>query len=333
MRLIQVCNVGNVVGGTAACAWSVTRAMPELDHTVVFRSAPSAETKAAFSDCRIEVASRVEADFLNRLKGDFLLLHNVSASHVFWDRDLSGVSMPVLQYAHSAFRGHAKADLMVACSRFLAEKLEQPGVQVVYQGVPGTKDSEGKRERDFSSGLIVGRICTPAVQKWPGWLVPFYHQLARRFRQIQWEFVGCPEAMRGALAKACYERVRFHEASWKAREQMKCWHVLLYHNRDVVETFGRTVAEAMLSGCVPIVDQAGGFCEQIGSTNGFLCKGRDDFIGALQRISDRREWERRSIDSERAAERLFSLRAFRERLLRTCLLTVERKFGIYSVEL
>jgi len=323
MRLIQVCNVGNVVGGTAACAWSVTRALPDAEHTVVFRSAPTAETKAAFADCHIEVASKIEPGLLKKLSGDFLMLHNVSSQHVFWDRDLSGVRMPVLQYAHSAFQGHAHSDLMVACSQFLAQKMGRRELQVVYQGVPVPEEKSGKREWRSSEELIVGRICTPCRQKWPGWLVPFYQRMAERFPKFRWEFVGCPESMQAEFSRACHQQAVFYEASWGARKYLNRWHLLLYHNRDITETFGRTVAEAMLVGCVPVVDDAGGFCEQIGSRNGFLCEQPDDFLDALKVVANRDEWGRRSKGCQDSAEACFSHRAFRKRLLRACLLAVE----------
>ena len=327
MRLIQVCNVGNVVGGTAACAWSVTRALPEVEHTVVFRSVPTAETKQAFSHCEIEVAKKIEPGFLEKAGGDFLMLHNVSSQHVSWKRDLSGVKMPVLQYAHSAFRGHAESDLMVACSQFLARNMEQPELPILYQGVPVPHDANGKRERRTGEALIVGRICTPCKQKWPEWLVPFYRRLAERFPKIRWEFVGCPESMRGEFSKACHQRAIFYEASWQARTYLNRWHALLYHNRDITETFGRTVAEAMLAGCVPVVDEAGGFCEQIDSTNGFLCREPDDFVNALELITDRAEWERRSKNCRDSAAALFSHQSFRRRLLDACLATIANSAG------
>ena len=327
MRLIQVCNVGNVVGGTAACAWSVTRSLPDVEHTVVFRSAPTAETKQVFAHCRIEVASMIDSDLLKKLRGDFLMLHNVSSQHVSWKRDLSSVRVPVLQYAHSAFTGHANSDLMVACSQFLTEELRQAELPILYQGVPAPQDANGKRERRTGEALIVGRICTPCRQKWPGWLVPFYRRLAERFPMIRWEFVGCPESMRAEFSKACHQRAIFHEAGWQARSYLNHWHVLLYHNRDITETFGRTVAEAMLAGCVPVVDQAGGFCEQIDSTNGFLCKSPDDFINALELITEREEWERRSKSCRDSAADLFSHQSFRHRLLEACLATAANSAG------
>lgn len=322
MRLIQVCNVGNVVGGTAACAWSVTRAMPEINHTVVFRSSPSVETKAAFAHCQIELAKKVEPGLLDELGGDFLILHNVSSQHVFWDRNLSGVRMPVLQYAHSAFQGHASSDLMVACSHFLAQKMGQRDLQAIYQGVPVPKEKSGIREWRTGDELTIGRICTPCRQKWPEWLVPFYQRLAERFPNFRWEFVGCPESMQAEFSRVCHQRAVFHSANWKARKYLNRWHVLLYHNRDITETFGRTVAEAMLAGCVPVVDEAGGFCEQIGSRDGFLCEHPNGFLEALGVLICRDEWEERSKNCRTSAGELFTHQAFRERLLKAFLLTV-----------
>ena len=111
MRLIQMCNVGNIVGGTAACAWSVTKALPDAEHTVVFRSAPTKETREAFAHCKIKVAKKIEPGLLEKWKGDFLLLHNISPEAVFWGQQRSALNIPILQYAHSAMRQHAGADL------------------------------------------------------------------------------------------------------------------------------------------------------------------------------------------------------------------------------
>ncbi|MBL4884425.1 MAG: glycosyltransferase, partial [Planctomycetaceae bacterium] len=123
--------------------------------------------------------------------------------------------------------------------------------------------------------------------------------------EVRWEFVGCPDAFRQELSQACQQRATFHAANWEARSHLNRWHVLLYHNPDVVETFGRTVAEAMRAGCVPVVDNAGGFCEQIGPQNGYLCSELQEFMTALEELSSRETWKKRSTCCRETAEDLF----------------------------
>ncbi len=315
MRLIQMCNVGNIVGGTAACAWSVTKSLPDAEHTVVFRSAPTKETREAFAHCKIEVAKNVEPGLLEKWGGDFLLLHNVSPENVFWNQNRPALKIPVLQYVHSAMRRHAGADLTVVCSLFLAQRLNRNGVKVVYQGVPCPKDTAGNGSVRSGKEFIVGRICTPCAKKWPGWLVQFYQKLSAEFPEIRWEFVGCPDAFRPELFRACHQQATFHEAGWEARRHLNRWRVLLYHNPDVEETFGRTVAEAMRAGTVPVVDNAGGFVEQIGTQNGYLCSDQKAFSAALEEQSSFELWSRKSACCRETTDTLFSFRSFRQRLL------------------
>ena len=57
MRLLQVCNVGRIVGGTAACAWSITRAFPDLEHHVAFLSSITDETQRGFAGTHVCIAA------------------------------------------------------------------------------------------------------------------------------------------------------------------------------------------------------------------------------------------------------------------------------------
>ena len=77
---------------------------------------------------------------------------------------------------------------------------------------------------------------------------------------------------------------RFFPAAWEMRSRLWQWDALLYPNPIVTESFGRTVAEAMRAGCIPIVADRGGFTEQIAESCGFLCQSLDDFAGAIDQI-------------------------------------------------
>jgi len=323
MHLIQMCNVGNIVGGTAACAWSVTRALPDAEHTIIFRSSPTEETRAALAHCQVVEAKKIEKRFLENIGGDILLLHNISPENVYWNQKFTDSNTPVLQYIHSAMKQYAGADLTVACSLFLTQKLRRNTMQVVYQGVPHSENMTGVGASRTEEEFIVGRICTPCLRKWPQWQVPFYQRLSQRNPAIRWEFVGCPEVLRPELFKACGQRAKFHEAGWDARRHFNRWHAILYHNPDVEETFGRTVAEAMRAGAVPIVDHLGGFREQINLSNGYLCCNEHDFQMALKSLSSFDLWKKKSSNCQETAQRLFSFQSFRSRLLNTFLSVAE----------
>ncbi len=310
MNLLQVCNVGNICGGTAACAWTITRAFPEWSHTVIFLSRPSDETRTAFSGCDILQKSFVEKSEVQRLNPDVVILHNISK-----DRCAEFDNVTTIQYHHSTGI-RATADRHVACSNWLAEQL-QGQIPVLYQAVPIPNQPEVMASRELSDELVIGRICSPQLKKWPIELIDLYEQLATQHPHVAWEFVGAPASLQNELQRACKHKATFTPAGFSARQRIWNWHALLYHHPALTESFGRTVAEAMRSGCVPIVDSRGGFCEQImHQKTGFLCRHADDFASAIEAISKPNQWWQLSQTAGTVANMRFSISQMRESLLK-----------------
>lgn len=313
MRIVQVCNVGQICGGTAACAWSITRELPECHHLVLCLSHPTKETIEAFAPVEIRKVSRIDDDLLRPLRPDLVILHNTARRNVGEIREVA-----TLQYQHSQ-TDHAAANFTVACSQWLARHHSKQ-VPVLYQPVPVPPNSSEQRRRCFDDRFVVGRICTPQPRKWPDSCLNDYAWLARRFPAIEWEFVGCPDRMQRSLLEACRGRARFRQASWNARGELRRWDALLYHHPVLTESFGRTVAEAMHVGCLPIVDHRGGFLEQVThGKDGWTCRSLDEFADALARTFDPAVRQRMSAAARMTAETRFSGRAFaarfREQLL------------------
>jgi glycosyltransferase involved in cell wall biosynthesis len=309
MHLLQVCNVGQIVGGTAACAWTVTRALPDWQHTVLFFSQPTAETRAVFAPVRCEYSQQLTADLWQQLAPDRLLLHNISAARL-----APGLPLSDLQYQHSAGT-RAPARRTVYCSRWLAERCQASPASVLYQAVPIPPRVPGRECRELRSELVVGRICTPTARKWPEWQIPLYARWAAEFPEIYWEFVGCPHSQQAQLQQACRGRVNFHSASWQARGLLQHWDVLLYHQPALPESFGRVVAEALRAGCVPVVDDLGGFREIVTSTTGFLCRSETEFTAALAELHNPTTRRTYSRAARAQGDELYSLARFQQQLL------------------
>jgi glycosyltransferase involved in cell wall biosynthesis len=311
IRILQICNVGEILGGTAACAWTITRALPDFDHQVVFLGDISKRTKSAFSHCGTKRWNQVTPNQIRNTSADILIFHNTSKSRL-----KAPIADTVsIQYVHSRIPS-SPAHLTVYCSNWLAKSFGRTSKDVLCQAVPKPiPEFESIPRRSQRAFPIIGRLCTPHPRKWPPGLPEFYRNLANRFPEVSWEFVGCPENLKPVLTQSCRGRIVFHDASWSARSKFWHWDALLYHNPHVTESFGRTTAEAMRAGCIPIVDSRGGFLEQIDHDRGFLCEKPEDFALAVEELLISNHRQRLSSACQEYADQHFSLARFREDLL------------------
>ncbi|QDT36097.1 glycosyltransferase family 4 protein [Stratiformator vulcanicus] len=319
LHLLQVCNVGDILGGTAACAWTVTQSLPDFQHSVAFVGPVTSTTRDAFQPHDVIAAVESVDAAVEQQSPDLVLLHNTPR-----DRMPGPNGIPTLQYLHSHIDA-APADATLFCSRWLAERfhkrVEEEATSrpadsaVVYQAVPRPPRLQIDDERPLRDRLVIGRICTPKPHKWPRELIEVYRQLNRGPADVSWEFVGCPEEQKGALADACFGRAIFHPASRQARSLLWRWDAMLYHHPTLTESFGRTCAEAMRCGCIPIVDNRGGFREQIVPQTGFLCDDVAAFSAAILALRDRSVRTTRSRRCRAHADEHFSLSRFRSDLL------------------
>lgn len=279
MHILQVCNIGNICGGTAACAWSITHALADHQHTVVFLTKPTTETMHAFQHCKTVYRPNIDSEFLQQFSPDILLLHNTNSKNIQGHESFFSI-----QYHHSVGE-QASATRHVACSKWLMSQLSQVQ-ELLYQPIP-IPSKLIQSNRELSDVMTIGRICTPTAKKWPQALLPFYERLSRTFPEVVWEFVGVPGNLKAPLNDACQGRCEFLSAGVDARQHFWCWQAMLYHHPTLTESFGRTVAEAMRAGCIPIVDSRGGFLEQIThSESGFLCENVEAFEAAIHKILD-----------------------------------------------
>lgn len=313
-RWLQIANVGQICGGTAACAWTVTQALPGFEHQVAFLSAIHEETRCVFTDCALQEWSTVSVDQVQAIRPDVVLLHNISPQKL-----KQRLPLPTVQYVHSA-GNKAVADVTVYCSRWLADQCGGTHEDVLWQAVPQVMSSES---RTGDGPLIVGRICTPQRRKWPRDGIEFYREMVSTAPAARWEFVGCPVELQHDLQQACLGRAAFFAAGWDQRQRLATWDVLLYHHSTLSESFGRVVAEAMRAGCIPIVDDAGGFREQLDDGGGFLCQTVADFQHALRQVADPLVRQALAAQAANVGQERWSLDRFAKALLTTFDLAAE----------
>ena len=307
LRLLQIGNAPRLVGGTAACAWTVTRALPQLDHVVLFLAQETAGVAEKFR-VPVQYSVRPIQSEIRDWQPDLVLLHNIAPGRVDWPREI-----PSVQYVHS-LGTRAVADRTVYCSRWLRDRAMDPLTDVLYQAVP-KPPRPATLARDHRETLVIGRICTPDQRKWPTQISGFYRRLARQFPTVDWEFVGCPRPLQAALQDACHGRSRFFPAAWEARQRLWNWDALLYSQPDLPESFGRTVAESLRAGCIPIVDHQGGFLEQLAEGGGFTCRHFDDFAAAVDHLHHPNTRRQLAHTAETTGDARFSLAVFQQALL------------------
>ena len=90
---------------------------------------------------------------------------------------------------------------------------------------------------------------------------------------------------------------------------------MLYHHPTLTETFGRVCAEAMRAGCIPVVDDRGGFCEQVAEGAGFKCRDIHHFVASLKILGEPEARRSMSQKAKRLGDSLFGESAFRREFL------------------
>lgn len=280
MKLLQVANVATVLGGTGACAYSITRCLPDWEHAVFFMSGQVTQELRDMFNCQLIQESRLLPATIDAVKPDVIIWHNTDSHRM--PQYIPSYCLN-FYYQHSAARACIEArnrcTYFWPCSKWLGEQVNL--VDTFYQPCPIPAVPEDKRYlRESQHLVVVGRLCTPNARKWKD-SISLYDHLSGQHEQVWWEFVGTPEPIVEELKQACRGRASFVEPSWRARSLLHKWHFLLYDS-TLQESYGRVVCEAQRCGCVPIVSRRGGFLEQIEhGKSGFLCETPDDFSQAL----------------------------------------------------
>ena len=304
MRMLSVANVASLLGGTGACAHDCIHSLPEWEHEIVFcKGRPSAaENLADHFGCPVWIgANSIEAQ-IRRFRPDVVLWHNTDVSRM---PDRKGEAWVYYQHSHfsGAVNGRQRCDVALCVSRYLAMKTGIGATGVLHQPISPPPMRDARRPET----LTIGRLCTPHPNKWPPSLLGFYATLAGCHAGVLWEFVGCPGEMRDSLTKACHGRARFHDPSRWARSLLWNWHAMIYTGG--AETYGRTACEAQQAGCVPIVDDDGGFIEQVREgVDGFLCDSPEEFCEAVGSLVDPDVRLRMSVSANDAGSSRGSMR-------------------------
>ena len=288
MKLLQICNVANICGGTFGCVYSIAKCLPDWEHQAIATNSGEGPVKGETQELFPGKITRKRPPITNKLiesiKPDAIIFHN-TAEHAIPARPPVGV--PRFFYQHSAAAAckgaRRRCDVFWAVSKFLADQVGIAEENVLYQPVPCPPKTNSFMSRSRGTdNLVVGMICTANRNKWKE-AVDIHDFLHREHPEIFWEFVGCPDDVRTDMEKVCDEKCFFLDVSYEARSRMWAWDAMLYHSTSVPESYGRTVCEAQRTGCIPVVTDLGGFKEQIieGET-GFLCKDHEDFSMKLR---------------------------------------------------
>lgn len=323
VKLLQVTNLAQIVGGTLACAWTITRALPDWEHHVVAVNSgdgePPPETTAAFGQIPVERRTHLKPDVLQRIAPDVILFHNTSEHRMpNWLPDCL-----LLYYQHSGVKNcigaRNRCHYWWACSQHLANVLNCKA-DVLLQPCPVPPViTDHKRTTFPDETRRIGRLCTPHPNKWrDDDLLPLYRRLSQQHEAVEWHFVGCPVQTRERLAAACSGRAVFHEAGWQQRSLLRSWNAMLYSSASH-ESYGRVVCEAQRAGCIPIVSRHSGFVEQIhNGGDGYLCQTADDFSHAVQFVLKQEIAADVSVAAVAGGNARGSLELWRKRFLGYC---------------
>lgn len=284
MKLLQVNNVQTLLGGTGQCALSITHALPDFDHRVHFfdMDGVDPDVQDEFGDVSIKTGTSISQEDLEW--ADLVIFHNTSM-----------INMPhrvpencaTVYYQHSNHKSArfcvAQCDIGLTVSHFLKSE-SKLSIEVIHQPV---KRPFKRNDRTFIGNAQVARMCTPNPEKWEN-IEPLYDAAFREFSQsCTFWFIGATPSAKLSLSRLASDHgavAEFRDASTTVRSDLHWWDVLLYSS-PLTETYGRTVCEAQMCGCVPVVDNRGGFRDQIKhGYDGFLCNSIPEFMTAIDDV-------------------------------------------------
>ena len=138
LRLMQVINVGTVLGGTGACAECITLALPNFSHSIYCLGSIDASATQAFKKYPIFHQKILNREVVRDYDPDIILFHNTGCHRVGDPSSFHQCSAVTIQYHHSA-GPRLPADIHVSCSGWLSDKLSEipHSVPVLYQPVYG----------------------------------------------------------------------------------------------------------------------------------------------------------------------------------------------------
>jgi len=319
MRLLQVNNVASLLGGTGQCALSIRHALPDFEHRVQFFGFGDVEPgiQSEFgSVVSINVGNRVRQEDLEW--ADLVIFHNTAMVNMPSRIPENCASVYYLHSNHkSAHSAASQCDIALCVSRFL-QRDSKATFPVLHQPI---KLPPKINPRTFDGPMKIARFCTPSPEKWKiEQVCELYSEAFSQFGSTcEFHFVG-PSPRHSAMIEEIADDLKASvvscDASTAMRSKLREWDVLLYSS-DVVETYGRTVCEAQMCGCVPIVDNKGGFVEQIKhGYDGFLCNSIPEFMTAIDdTFYDRDRGFEMSQKAELSGAQRGSLSVWREKFL------------------
>lgn len=322
MKILSVANVATLLGGTGACAHDCIKALPECSHEMVFVNSGNGPVKQQLIQdfgCPVFRGADQVENRIAEFKPDLILWHNSDPARMPREKRCRWV-----YYHHSGYlnskKAAARCDVSFVVSRWLANGLKIDAEKVLYQPVELPALDKNYRARDDSRRHTIGRIATPTNhRKWKaGELIPEYKLLAENLPEFRFEFVGCPDRLKQPLADACQGRAKFFPASRDARQHFHHWGYLLYRS-SLSETYGRTICEAQMAGCLPIVSPHSGLAEQVESgVTGWHSGSPQETLMVLRRV-EKPLYERISEEATHSAGWRSDLGYWRRRFLERAL--------------
>ncbi len=295
MKIVQVNNL-IAVGGTTTCAMAVCDALP-AEHTIISLGSVDGKVKRWLEDCfGITILVRNAVTPGDCADATAVILNNTAADQVPEE-----LPAPVLYWHHSRYQGQATGDHVAWASDWLREKAAG---QTLHQGALAV-DHEA-RAPEFT----VGRLATPGGHK--------RHEDDEQW----WSRLDVPgKVYVGHVQIPGVTCIPPEIGLWS---RMTEWHAMVVRS-PVTESFGRCVIEAMMAGCVPVVDGRGGHCETvIDGETGFLCK-RGEHEKKIHWLRDHPdEWASMSEKAKLHAKEKFGPHPFAKRLFRALRLTLEQ---------
>jgi len=275
-------------GGTNLAMRDMAAAYPEFHHVNIYfyDSNANYEMMAEFEMAGIDLAHapKLTEELVKEVDPTIIVFHNTPGELVEGEWPYDWLKQwPIIAFHHNksfpAF--HANLDLFVSTSVLKYYEKQKPRMN--WKLVPPCMDLRpyGALKRSkHNTRCVIGKLTSNHPTRYPPKLLDILGRVQDQVPEVEFILVGGADHWKDVKLKNCKMPAT---GSMLPQSFYNDYDIFVHKNTDnCIDSWGRTVSEAMASGLPVVVENRGGPKEQVDhKENGFLCDTDEQFVEYL----------------------------------------------------